>query len=143
MSRVKESKAAIITAPTTLSRAHGKRQWTTAWSESSSIFHVNCTVVLLKTVTSATSGSQLEEQAPMKFADSACAISSSQSPDCTSVLHILEIVQDLRNFLRNLEIGTQFPDSENAQHNLKIAQIPKLHGTYSYMYMQYWLIVSD
>jgi len=30
----------------------------------------------------------------------------------------------------NLEIGTQFQDSENAQHNLKIAQIPRLHGTF-------------
>jgi len=31
---------------------------------------------------------------------------------------------------RDLEIGTQFPDSENAQCNLEIAQIPRLHGTY-------------
>jgi len=32
---------------------------------------------------------------------------------------------------RNLEIGTQFWDSENAQCNLKIAQIPRLRGTYT------------
>ena len=30
----------------------------------------------------------------------------------------------------HLEIGTQFPDSENAQHYLEIALIPKLRGTY-------------
>ena len=33
--------------------------------------------------------------------------------------------------LRNLEIGTQFRDSENAQRNLEIAQIPKLRRTYT------------
>ena len=27
-------------------------------------------------------------------------------------------------------IGTQFQDSENAQRNLEIVQIPRLHGTY-------------
>ena len=32
---------------------------------------------------------------------------------------------------RNLEIGTQFRDSENVQHGLDIAQIPRLHGTYT------------
>jgi len=31
----------------------------------------------------------------------------------------------------NLENGTQFLDSENMQRNLEIAQIPKLHGTYT------------
>ena len=31
--------------------------------------------------------------------------------------------------LRNLEIGTQFRDSENAQCNLEIEQIPKLRRT--------------
>ena len=39
-----------------------------------------------------------------------------QSRDCTTIVC-------------NLEIGMQFPDSENAQHNLKIAQIPRLCGT--------------
>jgi len=34
--------------------------------------------------------------------------------------------------LCNLEIGTQFLDSENAQRNLEIAQIPRLRGTYTY-----------
>ena len=32
--------------------------------------------------------------------------------------------------MHNLEIGTKFRDSENAQHNFEIAQIPKLRGTY-------------
>ena len=31
---------------------------------------------------------------------------------------------------RNLETGTQFRDSENAQRNLEITQIPRLRGTY-------------
>ena len=35
------------------------------------------------------------------------------------------------NVLRNLKIGTQFPDSENVWHNLKIVQIPKLCRTYT------------
>ena len=43
-----------------------------------------------------------------------------QSRDCANVL---------RNCLRNLKIGTQFRDSENALCNLEIAQIPKLRGT--------------
>ena len=30
--------------------------------------------------------------------------------------------------MRNLEIGTQSQDSENAQRNLEIAQIPRLRG---------------
>jgi len=38
--------------------------------------------------------------------------------------------RDCVNPLRNLEIGAQFPDSKNAQRNLKIAQIPRLRGTY-------------
>ena len=36
--------------------------------------------------------------------------------------------------LLNLEIGTQFPDSENVQRILKIAQIPRFHGTYIRIY---------
>ena len=42
-----------------------------------------------------------------------------RSRDCISVLH-------------NLKIGTQFSDSENAQCNLEIAEIPKLRRTYIY-----------
>jgi len=34
-----------------------------------------------------------------------------------------------KDWLRNLEIGTQFRDSENAQRNLEIAQIPRLCRT--------------
>jgi len=37
--------------------------------------------------------------------------------------------RDCVNLVRNLEIGTQFQDSENAQRNLKIAQIPRLRRT--------------
>jgi hypothetical protein len=37
--------------------------------------------------------------------------------------------RDCAALLRNLEIGTQFEDSENALRNLEIAHIPKLHGT--------------
>jgi len=36
------------------------------------------------------------------------------------------------DWVRNLKIGAQFPDSKNAQRNLEIAQIPKLSGTYTY-----------
>ena len=38
--------------------------------------------------------------------------------------------RDCLNLKCNLEIGTQFPDFENALRNLEIAQIPRLHGTY-------------
>jgi len=34
-----------------------------------------------------------------------------------------------QDWLHSLEIGTQFPDFENVQHNLKIVQIPRLRGT--------------
>ena len=36
-----------------------------------------------------------------------------------------------QDWLRNLGIGTQFRDSENAQRNLEIVQIPRLRGTYT------------
>ena len=50
-----------------------------------------------------------------------CAISrlhtgAAQSRDCITLVH-------------NLEVGMQFPDSENVQHNLEIAQIPIFHET--------------
>ena len=38
-----------------------------------------------------------------------------------------EEFEQSRELARNLEIGKQFPDSENAQYNLEIAQIPRLH----------------
>jgi len=38
--------------------------------------------------------------------------------------------RDCINPVCNLEIGTQFRDSENVQRNLEIAQIPRLRGTY-------------
>ena len=47
-----------------------------------------------------------------------CVRSKHSDQDCAQVLH-------------NLEIGTQFQDSENAQHTLQIAQIPKLRRTYT------------
>ena len=44
-------------------------------------------------------------------------------------------------WLRNLEIGTQFQESENAQRNLEIAQIPKLRGTYIHIHLErVWLV---
>ena len=52
------------------------------------------------------------------FTNCACAISK-----C--------ILQSL-DWLCNLEIGMQFPDSENAQCNLEIARIPGLRGTCTY-----------
>ena len=56
----------------------------------------------------------------LKIAQMYCAISGlfAQSQDC----------------LCNLEIGTQFRDSENALRNLEIAQFPKLRGTYTCTY---------
>jgi len=35
----------------------------------------------------------------------------------------------------DLEIGIQFPDSENAQRSLEIVQIPRLRGTYINVYI--------
>ena len=35
------------------------------------------------------------------------------------------------DWLHNLKICMQFQDSENAQRNLEIAQIPRLHGTHT------------
>ena len=37
--------------------------------------------------------------------------------------------RDCARVLRNLEIGTQSQDSENAQRNFEITQIPRLRGT--------------
>ena len=47
--------------------------------------------------------------------------------NCTQAFVFLQS----QNWLCNLEIGTQFLDSDNAQRNLKIAQIPRLHITYT------------
>jgi len=44
--------------------------------------------------------------------------------------NVLAQSQDCANVLHNLKIGIQFPDSENVQHNLEIAQIPRLRGTH-------------
>ena len=41
-----------------------------------------------------------------------------------------KIIRLLQNDPADEALGTQSRDSENAQHNLKIAQIPRLHGTY-------------
>ena len=35
--------------------------------------------------------------------------------------------------MHNLEIGTQFPDSENAWRNLEFTQIPRLRETYTFI----------
>ena len=50
-------------------------------------------------------------------------IQITQSRDCARVIT-----------LRNLEIGMQSQDSENAQRNFKIAQILRLRGTYRCMH---------
>ena len=54
--------------------------------------------------------------------------------DCACKLRNLEIAHvwftQSRDWLHNLEIGTQSQDSENTQHNLEIAQILRLRGTY-------------
>jgi len=47
--------------------------------------------------------------------------------NCTQAFVFLQF----QDWLCNLEIGTQFLDSENAQCNLEIAQIPRLDGTYT------------
>ena len=44
-------------------------------------------------------------------------------------LRNLEIAHSCVNLVCNLEIGIQFPDSDNTQYNLKFAQIPRLYGT--------------
>ena len=73
-------------------------------------------------------------------------ISLAQSRDCANVLRNLEIVQTYctisrlsaqsQDWMHNPEIDAQFPDSKNAQRNLKIAQIPKLHGTSPWLCME-------
>ena len=54
--------------------------------------------------------------------------SIAQSRDSATIVDAQS--RDCAVSLCNLEIGTQFQDSENAQRNLEIAQIPKLRGTY-------------
>ena len=59
-----------------------------------------------------------------KIAQYVCAIS-----------RLCQRIVQSQDCLRNLEIGTQFRDSENALRNLEIAQIPKLRGTYIYFFI--------
>ena len=47
-----------------------------------------------------------------------------------TLTQLAHYVRKLRT--RNLEIGTQFRDSENEQRNLEIVQIPRLRGTYTW-----------
>ena len=57
------------------------------------------------------------------------------SPDCARCCTISRLrtgatqSRDCVNPVRNLEIGSQFRDSENAQRNLEFVQIPRFHGT--------------
>ena len=69
------------------------------------------------------------------------------SRECTSPIHMAKVksskiaqyvctisrlckrIAQSQDCLRNLKIGTQFRDSENALHNLEITQISKLRGT--------------
>ena len=63
-------------------------------------------------------------------------ITISESSQFSSVSELSAIsrtcksIVQTQNWLHNLEIGMQFPDSENAQRTLEIAQIPRMHGTY-------------
>ena len=50
---------------------------------------------------------------------------------CT-IPRLLNHIAQSPDWLHNLEIGTQFWDSENAQCDLEIVQIPRLRGTYIY-----------
>ena len=45
----------------------------------------------------------------------------------------LKIAQIFQDWLHSLEIGTRFLDYENAQCNLKIAQISRLYRTHIYV----------
>ena len=47
--------------------------------------------------------------------------------ECALMLHNLKIA----NVEHDLKISTQFPECENAQRNLEIVQIPRLHGIYT------------
>ena len=44
--------------------------------------------------------------------------------------------------MRNLKIGTQSQDSENAQRNLEIAQIPRLRGTDPFLLQTLTIIMT-
>ena len=59
-----------------------------------------------------------------------------QSRHCASVLRNLDIVQVYCAISRSHNYSAQSRDSENAQHNLEIAQIPRLRGTYDNVYMK-------
>ena len=54
--------------------------------------------------------------------------------DCALYLHNLEIVQVYCAISRLRNYSAQSWDSENAQHNLEIAQILRLRGTYTPYY---------
>ena len=54
-----------------------------------------------------------------------------QSRDSATI--VVAQSRDCTVSLCNLEIGTQFQDSENAQRKLEIAQITKLRGTYTHV----------
>ena len=82
-------------------------------------------------------------------------IVAAQSRDCTAILHNLEIAQrndkiaqsrrlckriaQCQDCLHNLEIGTQFRDSENVLRNLGIAQIPTMRRTYIHVLLHSWI----
>ena len=61
--------------------------------------------------------------------------------DCTCKSRNLKIA----HMLHNLEAGTQSQDSENAQRNIKIAQIFRLCGTYIYYLLrnEHALLLTD
>ena len=79
--------------------------------------------------------SQLGRSHPVRPLHSQIALA--QSRDCINILHRSKIAQ------MYLEIGTQFQDSENAQRNLEIAQIPRLRGTYIILHETFSFMMSQ
>ena len=75
----------------------------------------------------------------LNYLQLAQTLSSCQSitlANCTcAILRLHKRLIQSQDWLRNLEIGSQFLDSQNAQCNLEIAQIPRLRGTYAYVCM--------
>ena len=64
----------------------------------------------------------------IQYADALLTLLHSFIKSDRSCAHIVRS-RDCALVLCNLEIGTQFLDSENVQCNLEITQIPRLHGT--------------
>jgi len=76
----------------------------------------------------------------LKVLNSLLLVSSDALTPLAHYVHKLrKCIAQSQDWLRNLEIGTQFRDSENAQCNLEIAQIPRLRGTYIHTQRNFWV----